>query len=260
MMGSSSALRDEFRGQVALVTGGSGAIGGAIAAALANAGASVTISYHANKAAADRLVERIEANGGSALAVQADLRDRRGVSELFRRHVERFGVLQILVNNAGDMVRRVPTVETPEALWRDAIDLNLSSVFFSCQEAIGLLSAGQSGRIINISSVGARTGGGAGSIPYHAAKAGVLALTKALARELAPQRITVNAIAPGIIDTAFHERHSKQFKDEWVQTLVPLQSAGRPEDVAAAVGFLASDGASYITGATLDVNGGMLMS
>jgi 3-oxoacyl-[acyl-carrier protein] reductase len=256
---SFAAPRTDLRGQTALVTGGSGGIGSAIAAALAAAGAAVTVSYNANKAGAESLVARIEAAGGTALAVQADLRERQGVATIFRRHLERFGGLRILVNNAGDMVERVPTAETSEALWRSAIDLNLSSVFFACQEAIGPMSAQKSGRIINISSVGARTGGGAGSIPYHAAKAGVLALTKGLARELAPHLITVNAVAPGIIETAFHDRHSKTLKDEWVRTLVPLQTAGRPQDVASAVTFLASEAAGYITGATLDVNGGMAM-
>ena len=249
----------DLRGRAALVTGGSGGIGGAIAEALAAAGASVTISYHANRAGAAAVVERIEAAGGAALAVAADLRTRQGVAALFQSHAARFGGLQILVNNAGDMVERVPTAETSEALWHHAIDLNLSSVFFSCQEAIGPMSAQKQGRIVNISSVGARTGGGAGSIPYHAAKAGVLAMTKALARELAPHRITVNAVAPGIIETPFHDRHSRGLKDDWVRTLVPLQTAGQPQDVAAAVTFLASDAAGYITGATLDVNGGMAM-
>jgi 3-oxoacyl-[acyl-carrier protein] reductase len=187
------------------------------------------------------------------------LRERAGGRSLFERHFAQFSGLHILVNNAGDMVRRVPTVETPESLWREAIDLNLSSVFFACQEAIGPMIRQKWGRIVNMSSVGARTGGGAGSIPYHAAKAGVLALTKGLARELAPHSVTVNAIAPGIIETAFHQRHSKETKDAWIRDLVPMQSAGRPEDVAASVAFLASEQASYITGATLDVNGGMAM-
>ncbi len=241
------------------MTGGSSGIGAAIAEALAAAGASVTVTFHANKAGADEVVARIAAAGGKASAVEVDVRRRASVADLVARHVQRWGGLDILVNNAGDMVRRVPTAETPEALWHDAIDLNLSSVFFACQEAIAPMSAGGWGRIINISSVGARTGGGAGSIPYHAAKAGVLAMTKALAKELAPQGVTVNAIAPGIIETAFHERHSKSVKDEWVRTLVPLARAGTPADVAAAVVYLASEGASYVTGVTLDVNGGMAM-
>ena len=246
--------------KAALVTGASGGLGGAIAEALAQAGASVTLAYHANRAGAEAVAGRIVAAGGTALTVQADLRQRAGALALFARHFEKFASLHILVNNAGDMVRRVPTIETDEALWREAIDLNLSSVFFACQEAIGPMTKQNWGRIINISSVGARTGGGAGSIPYHAAKAGVLALTKGLARELAPHRVTVNAIAPGIIETAFHERHSKASKDAWIRDLVPLQHAGAPTDVAAAAAFLASEEASYITGATLDVNGGMAMA
>jgi 3-oxoacyl-[acyl-carrier protein] reductase len=243
----------------AIVTGGSGGLGAAVAEALASAGAGVTVSYHNNRAGAEAVVSRVAGSGGEALAVQADLRVRQGARDLMRAHLERFGGLDILVNNAGDMVRRVPTLNTEESLWRDAIDLNLSSAFFCCQEAIAPMSAANWGRIINISSVGARTGGGAGSIPYHAAKAGLLALTKGLAKELAAHRVTVNAIAPGIIETEFHQRHSKNLKDDWVRDLVPLKMAGRPADVANAVVFLASEGASYITGATLDVNGGMAM-
>ena len=246
-------------GRTAIVTGGSGGLGAAIAEALAAAGARVTVSYHRSRAGAEAVVSRIGASGGEAQAVGADLRARAGAHALVRSHIERFGSLHILVNNAGDMVRRVATADTEESLWREAIDLNLSSVFFACQEAIAPMSARNWGRIVNMSSVGARTGGGAGSIPYHAAKAGVLALTKGLARELAPQGITVNAIAPGIIETDFHQRHSQGLKDDWVRDLVPLKVAGRPADVANAVVFLASEEASYITGATLDVNGGMAM-
>ncbi len=158
------------------------------------------------------------------------------------------------------MVRRVPTAETSEETWRDAIDLNLSSAFFCCQEAIAPMAAQGWGRIVNISSVGARTGGGAGSIPYHAAKAGLMALTKGLAKEVAASGITVNTVAPGIIETPFHDRHTApDVKAGWLKTMVPLQRAGLPAEVADAVAFVASDAAAYITGATLDVNGGMAM-
>lgn len=248
-----------LKGKVGLVTGASGGIGAAVAEALAQAGASVAVSYHANREGAAALVERIASAGGDAIAIQADLRSRDGVRALFRHHFEHFATLHILVNNAGDMVRRVPTVEADEALWREAIDLNLSSVFYACQEATPPMINQKWGRIINMSSVGARTGGGAGSIPYHAAKAGVIALTKGLARELAAHGVTVNAIAPGIIETAFHDRHSQATKEAWIRDLVPVQRAGKPDDVAAAAVFLASEHASYVTGATLDVNGGMAM-
>jgi 3-oxoacyl-[acyl-carrier protein] reductase len=247
-------------GKVALVTGGSGGIGAAIAETLARRGASVTISYFRNEDAARAAVERIEAAGQRGFAVQADVRRRAEVKRLFAEHLGCFGRLDILVNNAGDMVKRVPTAETSEETWHDAIDLNLSSAFFCCQEAVAPMTAQNWGRIINMSSVGARTGGGAGSIPYHAAKAGLMALTKGLAKELALINVTVNTVAPGIIETPFHDRHTApDIRAGWVRTMIPMQRAGLPADVAGAVAFLASDEAAYMTGATLDVNGGMAM-
>jgi 3-oxoacyl-[acyl-carrier protein] reductase len=247
----------KLAGKVALVTGASSGIGAAIATALAGQGASVTINYLRNEAGARALAGRLDPPG---FAVRADVRQRAEVKRLFAEHLARFGRLDILVNNAGDMIKRVPTADTTEALWHDAIDLNLSSAFFCCQEAIAPMTAQGHGRIINISSVGARTGGGAGSIPYHAAKAALMALTKGLAKELAASAITVNTVAPGIIDTAFHDRHTAPaLKAEWVKALIPLQRAGLPAEVAAVVAFVASDDAAYMTGATLDVNGGMAM-
>ena len=250
----------KLMGKVALVTGASSGIGAAIAEELATEGASVTVNYLRNQAGAAEVGKRIEAAGQVALLVQADVRRRDEVARLFREHLARFGVVDILVNNAGDMVKRIPTVETPETVWRDAIDLNLSSAFFCCQEAVGPMVSRAWGRIVNISSVGARTGGGPGSIPYHAAKAALMTLTKGLAKEVAAHNITVNTVAPGIVDTAFHDRHTKpEQRVEWIRTLIPMQRAGLPIDIAKAVAFLASNEASYITGATLDVNGGMTM-
>jgi 3-oxoacyl-[acyl-carrier protein] reductase len=250
----------KLKGKVALVTGASSGIGAAIAEELAGAGASVTINYFRNEAGAREVVRGIEAAGGRALAMRADLRRRGEVKQLFGAHLSRFGRLDILVNNAGDMVERVATTETTEATWHDAIDLNLSSAFFCSQEAIAPMTAQKWGRIINISSVGARTGGGAGSIPYHAAKAALMTLTKGLAKELALQGVTVNTVAPGIIETAFHNRHTPpEQKAEWVRALIPMQRAGRPIEIAKVVAFVASEDASYMTGSTLDVNGGMAM-
>jgi 3-oxoacyl-[acyl-carrier protein] reductase len=247
-------------GKVALVTGASSGIGAAIAEELARRGASVTIAYLRNETGAGETARAVEAAGQPALVLRADIRQRTEVKRLFAEHLARFHRLDILVNNAGDMVRRVPTAETSEETWRDAIDLNLSSAFFCCQEAIAPMTAQHAGRIVNMSSVGARTGGGAGSIPYHAAKAGLMALSKGLAKELASSGITVNTIAPGIIETGFHTRHTApELMAGWIETLVPMQRAGDPAEIARAVAFLASDDAAYITGATLDVNGGMAM-
>lgn len=250
----------KLQGKVALVTGSSSGIGAAIAEELAHEGAAVTVNYFQNQAGAAEVGKRIEVGGQAALLVQADVRQRAEVARLFKEHMGRFGRIDILVNNAGDMVKRIPTVETPETVWRDAIDLNLSSAFFCCQEAIQPMVSRCWGRIINISSVGARTGGGPGSIPYHAAKAALMTLTKGLAREVAAKNITVNTVAPGIVETAFHDRHTKpDQRVEWIRTLIPMQRAGLPVEIAKAVAFLASDDAAYITGATLDINGGMAM-
>jgi len=250
----------KLKDKAALVTGASSGIGAAIALELAREGAAVTVNYFRNEAGAGEVVRTIEAAGGTALAVRADVRRRDQVKQLFEAHFGRFGRLEILVNNAGDMVERVPTAETSEATWHHAIDLNLSSAFFCCQEAIAPMTAQTWGRIINISSVGARTGGGAGSIPYHAAKAALMTLTKGLAKELALRGVTVNTVAPGIIETAFHDRHTApDQRSEWIRTLIPMQRAGRPVEIARVVAFVASEDASYMTGSTLDVNGGMAM-
>jgi 3-oxoacyl-[acyl-carrier protein] reductase len=250
----------KLKGRTALVTGASSGIGAAIAIELARQGAAVTINYFRNETGANAVRAAVEAAGGEALIVQADVRRAAEVDRLFSSHLARFGRLDILVNNAGDMIKRIPTADTPEEVWRDAIDLNLSSAFFCCQRAIAPMVAQNWGRVINISSVGGRTGGGPGSIPYHAAKAALMALTKGLAKELAPHSVTVNTVAPGIIGTSFHDRHTAPaVREEWLKTLVPMQRSGLPEEVARVVAFVASDDASYMTGATLDVNGGMAM-
>ena len=249
-----------LQSKVALVTGASSGIGAAIAEELARQGASLTLNYFRNEDGARAVARTIESLGQTALVVQADVRHRGEVARLFQTHFQRFRTLDILVNNAGDMVKRVPTVDVPEALWREVIDLNLSSAFFCCQEAIRPMLSQHWGRIINIASVGGRTGGGPGAIPYHAAKAAMMALSKGLAKEVAQSGITVNTVAPGIVETRFHDRHTApELKAEWVRTLIPLQRPGLPEEIAKVVAFMASDDSSYMTGSTVDVNGGMAM-
>lgn len=250
----------KLQGKFALVTGASSGIGAAIAEELAKEGAAVTLNYFRNDQGARSVASAIERMERTAHCVQADVRRRDEIQRLFAEHLRRFARVDILVNNAGDMVRRMPTEDTPEEVWRDAIDLNLSSAFYCCQEAIAPMKKARWGRIINISSVGGRTGGGPGAIPYHAAKAALMALSKGLAKELAADLITVNTVAPGIIETPFHDRHTdRKMRDAWLQSLVPMQRAGLPVEVARVVAFVASDDASYMTGATLDVNGGMAM-
>lgn len=246
-------------GKVALVTGGSSGIGAATAVALAREGAAVAVNYLGNEEGAKGVVEEVLAGGGTAIAIRADVGKKTETEGMIKRTVEALGALHILVNNAGTLVARGTVAELPEEVWDRAIEVNLKGTFLCCQAAIPFLARNGWGRIINIASAGARTGGGGGSIHYHTAKGGILTLTKGLARELAPYQITVNAIAPGIVETPFLTKFSSPEATAKRVRELPVPRAGRPEEVAAAIVFLASEEAGYITGATLDVNGGLVI-
>lgn len=245
-----------LQGKVAIVTGGSRGIGRATSLALAQAGATVVINYRGNQAAADELVALIEKADGRALAIQADVSQSEDVERLFKQSMDTYGRLDILVNNAG-VTRDTLLLRMKEADFDAVINTNLRGTYLCTRAALRPMTKARGGRIINISSVVGLIGN-AGQANYSAAKAGLIGFTKATAREMASRHITVNAIAPGYIDTEMTSGLGDQIKAAILEN-VPLGRLGTPEDIAGVVCFLASDMASYITGQTIVVDGGMVM-
>jgi 3-oxoacyl-[acyl-carrier protein] reductase len=242
--------------KVAVVTGASRGIGRAIALELAARGARVVVNYHRSEQAAQEVVSQIQANGGEAVAFQADVSDFQQAQALIKFALETFGDLHILVNNAG-ITRDTLLMTMSEEDWDEVIRTNLKSTFNCSKAAIRHMIRKRYGRIINIASVAGQMGN-AGQTNYSASKAGQIGFTKALAREVASRNITVNAIAPGFVDTEILNTMPRETLEAALK-LVPLGRMGRPEEIAFAVAFLASDQAAYITGQVLGVDGGMAM-
>ncbi|PFH89432.1 3-oxoacyl-[acyl-carrier-protein] reductase [Bacillus sp. AFS088145] len=246
-----------LNGKVALVTGGSRGIGRAIALSLAKNGANVVVNYSGNEAAALKVVEEITALGVKAIAYKANVSNGEEVAALVKNTVDEFGSIDILVNNAG-ITRDGLLLRMKDADWDDVIDTNLKGVFNCIKAAAKFMTRQRNGRIINISSVVGQIGN-PGQMNYVAAKAGVLGLTKTAAKELASRNITVNAIAPGFIETDMTNELNEQIRSQMLSN-IPLQSFGQPEDIANAVVFLAMDASRYITGQTINVDGGLVMN
>ena len=244
----------ELTGRVALVTGASRGIGRAIAIALAARGAAVVTAARGDGARG--VADEITGAGGLAEAVTLDVTDRASVQKGVERAIERFGQLDILVNNAG-IARDQLLLRLKQDDWDAVLATNLTAAYICTQVALRPMLKRGGGRVINITSIVGETGN-AGQANYAASKAGLIGFTKALALEVASRQITVNAVAPGWIDTDMTRGIPDGARDAWVAK-IPLNRLGRPEDVAAAVAFLASDEASYITGHVLAVNGGMHM-
>jgi 3-oxoacyl-[acyl-carrier protein] reductase len=244
-----------LKDKVALVTGASQGIGRATSLALAEAGAKIAAAARNTEKLAS-LVAEIESNGGVALAVPMDVADAAQVKSGFQQALAKFGRLDILVNNAA-ITRDTLALRMKLEDWDAVLRTNLTGAHLCIQQALGAMLKQRSGRIINISSVVAETGN-PGQANYVASKAGLIGLTRAIAVEVASRNITVNAVAPGFVETSMTDVLSQEIKDK-LKSLIPLGRLGADRDVAAAVVFLASDEAAYITGQVLDVNGGLHM-
>ena len=246
-----------LQGKVAVVSGASRGIGKAIAIELGKRGAKVVVNYSKSAEGAEEAVRAIKAAGSEAVALQADVTDARAAASLIKAATDTFGRLDILVNNAGT-TRDMLIAMMPEDDWDVVIRTNLKSAFNCSKAAVKTMMRQRNGRIINISSVSGVMGNG-GQTNYSASKAGLIGFTKALAREVATRNITVNAVAPGFIPTDLTSSLSDELRNETMK-MIPLGRWGTVEEVAHAVAFLASDEAGYITGQTLNVDGGMVMS
>ena len=245
-----------LQGSVALVTGASRGIGRAVAQALAAEGATVVVNYARSGTAAEELVSQIAADGGSAIALQADVSKADEVEKLISSVLETFGRIDILVNNAG-ITRDTLLLRMKPEDWQAVIDLNLTGVFLCTRAVAKTMLKQRAGRIINIASVAGQMGN-PGQANYSAAKAGVIGFTKTVAKEMAPRGVTVNAVAPGFIET---DMTSELPNTDDILKFIPLGRFGKPEDIAGMVRFLAADpAAAYITGQVFNVDGGMVMA
>jgi 3-oxoacyl-[acyl-carrier protein] reductase len=254
-MSKEDGARMKLEGRVALVTGGSQGIGHACALDLAREGAKVAVAAR-NREKLDELVAQITDAGGTAAAFVMDVADEEQIKAGVKAAIAHFGKIDILINNAG-ITRDQLVMRMKRADWDSVLNTNLTSAYLCIQQVIGSMLKQRWGRIINITSVFGQMGQ-AGQANYAASKAGLIGLTMAMAREVASRNITCNAVAPGFIETSMTAALSEEFKQAAVKQ-IPLGRVGSPEDVAAAVRFLASEEAAYITGHVLNVNGGLLM-
>ncbi|WP_062470680.1 SDR family NAD(P)-dependent oxidoreductase [Variovorax boronicumulans] len=251
---------EDLKDKTALVTGASTGIGAAVAIAFAARGMRVAVHYNSSTEAATRVVDTIRAAGGTAFALQADVRDTAAIRACVQDTTAQFGRIDVLVNNAGSLVKRMPIAEFDDALFDEVMHINARSVLAFCREAVPQMRKQGSGAIINVTSVAARTGGGPGAYLYAGAKGFVSTATHGLARELVGDRIRVNAVAPGVIQTPFQDRFSTPAMLETFRTGIPMGRLGTADECVGAFLYLASEQLSgYVTGQVLEVNGGQYM-
>jgi 3-oxoacyl-[acyl-carrier protein] reductase len=251
--------KQNMSGRVALVTGASTGIGRWSAIALAECGASVAVNYHRNREGAEETNRMVEERGGHAIVIQADVSTKPGAQSLIDKTRADLGPIDILINNAGDLIQRCPLADFTEELWDRVMNLNFKSVLFCSQAVMSEMMERRRGTIINVGSIAGHHGGGPGATVYAAAKAGVMCLTKGLAKELAPYGVRVNGVAPGVIETPFHDRMSTPELLQQFVAAIPLGRLGTAEECGRVIAFLASDAASYIHGEMIEINGGQLM-
>jgi len=249
----------DLSNKVALITGASSGIGAASAKLLAELGADIGITYHQNQQGAQSVSDHIKSLGRKAMAIHADFRQAEQIIATVTEIAAALGPIDILLNNAGSLLKRKSNLEMTKDLWDEVIHLNLDSAMLCAQAVAGAMIQRKAGVIINVVSIAGRSGGGPGAGAYGAAKAALIALTKSQAREWAPHGIRVNAISPGVIDTPFHEVFSTPEMIKSFVASIPLGRIGTPEECAKVVAFLASDLSSFVVGETIEVNGGQLM-
>ncbi len=251
---------EEFKGKTVLVTGASSGIGAAVALAFGKLGANVVVHYNSSYDAAEAIAAEIRKSGSRAYVVQADLSYVEAAKEMVAKAVAEFGSVDILINNAGAMIERVPLVDVSVEHFHKVMNLNFTSVYAMCQAVIPIMRQQKSGNIINVTSIAARTGGAAGAGIYAASKAAVGTLTRNLAKEEAPHNIRVNAVSPGVITTPFHEIVSTPAQMEAAKAAIPQDRVGNAQDCVGTFLYLASEElSSYVDGQIIEVNGGQLM-
>jgi 3-oxoacyl-[acyl-carrier protein] reductase len=248
-----------LQGKTAIVTGGGRDIGKHVSLKLASLGASVVINYRSSEKEAHATLNEITDSGGSAIAVQGDMMKMADAQHLVQQAQEAFGRdIHILINNAGGLVARKTLDEQDEDFYDLVMDLNVKTTWLATKAVKPSMPSG--GVIINFSSQAARDGGGGGSTLYSASKGAISTLTRGWAKEFGPEQIRVNCVCPGMIDTTFHDTFTKPEIREKVAATTPLRREGRPHEVADLVAYLVSDQSSYINGANIDINGGMVFS
>jgi len=249
----------DLTGQSALVTGASSGIGAATAVTLAELGARVAIGYHHNKSGAEETRDRIVAAGGTAVAILADVRQPEGVKALVDDATRQLGPIDILVNNAGSLIKRLTLREMTDEHLDAVYALNVKSAVLAAQAVSGSMIERKRGAIVNVVSIAGHNGGGPGAGAYASAKAALTCYTKSMAKELAPHGVRVNAVAPGVIATPFHDVFSTPEMLKAFVATIPLGRLGTAEECATVIAFLVSPAAAYVLGETIEINGGQLM-
>ena len=249
---------DDLKGKAVLITGASTGIGAGCARAFGALGAKIAVHYNSSKAAALTVAKAVEEAGGEAFVVQGDLRQSAECESVVKATAERFGKIDVLINNAGALVQRLPITEINDALFDDIVDLNVRSMMMCTRYAVPFMTDG--GCIINLTSVAARHGGGPGAALYAGSKGFVSTATKGLAKELVGRRILVNAVSPGVVLTPFHEKYSTPEQLETMRMTIPMGRLGTVDECVGAFLYLASERASgYVTGQVIEINGGQYM-
>lgn len=249
----------QLKDKVAIVTGGSRDIGRAVCIKLAQEGAKVVINYHKGEEAANETLELVKQAGGEGIVAYADMTNEQEVEAMVKQGRAAFGNhIDILVNVAGGLIARKATLDIDSDFWDFLMAVNVKSVFLACKSVLPFMPEGSS--IVNFSSLAGRDGGGGGASAYATAKGAVLTYTRALAKELGPRNIRVNAVAPGMIATTFHDTFTKPEVRANVANATPLKREGKASEVADLVAYLAGNQSSFITGANIDINGGVAFS